>query len=106
MSGDAISVDVELLHQHAGLVSQLASDANQALSAVQSVNLSGGAFGLLCSWMVPPVSMVSQAVGSTIQQGGEVIERSATQIRAAAEDFQRYEESVIDAVRSLDRNLG
>ncbi|REC98258.1 excreted virulence factor EspC (type VII ESX diderm) [Microbacterium sp. AG157] len=106
MSGGDIRVDVELLHQHAGLVDQLASDAAQALSAVQSVNLSGGAFGLLCSWMVPPVSSVSQAVGSAIQQGGDAIERSASQLRDAAGDFQRYEESVVDVVRSLERGLG
>lgn len=105
MSGSDIRVDVELLHQHAGLVDQLASDAGQALSAVQSINLSGGAFGLLCAWMVPPVGMVSQAVGSAIQQGGETIERTASQLRDAAGDFQRYEESVVDVVRNLERGL-
>ncbi|OZD55570.1 hypothetical protein CH252_06865 [Rhodococcus sp. 06-1477-1B] len=106
MSGGDIRVDVELLHQHAGLVDQLASDAAQALSAVQSINLSGGAFGLLCAWMVPPVGMVSQAVGSAIQEGSQTIERTASQIRDAAGDFQRYEESVVDVVRSLERGLG
>ncbi|KQM38533.1 type VII secretion target [Microbacterium sp. Leaf203] len=106
MSGGNIRIDAELLNQHAGHVDQLASDAAQALSAVQSINLSGGAFGLLCAWMVPPVGVVSQAVGSAIQQGSRTIERTASQIRDAAGDFQRYEDSVVDVVRSLERGLG
>lgn len=106
MSGGDIRVDVDLLQQHAGLVDQLASDAAQALSAVQSIHLSGGAFGLLCAWMVPPVGVVSQAVGSAIEQGSQTIERTAAQIRDAAGDFQRYEESVVDVVRGLERGLG
>lgn len=106
MSGDDIRVDVELLHQHAGLVQQLTSDAAQALSAVQSINLSGGAFGLLCSWMVPPVGLVSQAVASAIHEGTEMIDHTAQQIRDAAGEFRSYEESVVDAVRGLERGLG
>lgn len=106
MSGGDIRVDVELMHQHAGLVDQLASDASQALAALQSINLSGGAFGLLCSWMVPPVGIVSQVMGSAVQAEGETIQRTAQQLRDAASDFQTYEDSVVDIIRGLERGLG
>lgn len=105
MSDGDIRVDVELLHQHAGLVQQLTSDASQALAAVRSINLSGGAFGVLCSWLVPPVSVVSQAVASAIQEGGATIDGMAQQIREVADEFRSYEETVINVVHDLERGL-
>jgi len=105
VSDGDIRVDVELLHQHAGLVQQLTSDASQALAAVRSINLSGGAFGVLCSWLVPPVSVVSQAVASAIQEGGATIDGMAQQIREVADEFRSYEETVINVVHDLERGL-
>ena len=61
-----IAIDTDTLRQHASGVERLAADAVEALSAVQSINLSGGAFGVLCSFCVPPVGIVSAAVGAAI----------------------------------------
>lgn len=106
MSGADIRIDAELLHEHAGRVEGLTADAAQALSAIRSVSLSGGAFGLLCSWMVPPFAMASEMVGSAIQAGEDVIERTGDAVRGMAGDFQRFEDSVVDVVRGLEKGLG
>ncbi len=103
--GDIV-IDTDTLRQHASGVERLAADAVEALSAVQSVNLSGGAFGVLCSFFVPPVGIVSAAVGAAIDAGEGAIERTGREIRAVADDFQTYEDSVVDTVRSLDGELG
>jgi len=105
VSGGDIRVDADLLHEHAARMEQLSGDAAQALSALQSMNLSGGAFGLLCSWMVPPFAMASDAVGSAIRAGEDVIERTGEAVRGMASDFREFEESVVDTVRSLEQGL-
>lgn len=106
MTADEISVDGDLLRQHAARVDQLATDAAEALAAIGSIDLSGGAFGIMCAWMVPPVAVVSAAVGSAISSGRDLITRSATEIREVAGDFDEHERSVVDAVRSLEAGLG
>lgn len=102
MSVGEIKVDADLIQQHATRVDQLAADAAEAVSAIRSINLSGGAFGMMCAWMVPPVAVVSSAVGSAISSGQDVITRTASEIRLAASDFATHEQAVIDGVRSFD----
>ncbi|SDP13967.1 Excreted virulence factor EspC, type VII ESX diderm [Microbacterium testaceum StLB037] len=106
MSAGDIRVDADLLHEHAARIEQLSGDAAQALSALQSISLSGGAFGVLCSWMVPPFSMATDAVGTAIRAGEDVIERTGEAVRGMASDFREFEDSVIDVVRSLEQGLG
>ncbi|MBZ4488096.1 hypothetical protein LQ938_11520 [Microbacterium sp. cx-55] len=106
MSAGEIRVDADLIQQHASRVEQLASDAAEAVSAINSINLSGGAFGLLCAWMVPPVSMLSGVVSSAISGGEDLIGRTATEIRAALGEFDQYEESVTQSVANIEKALG
>lgn len=102
MSAGDIRVDADTLQQHASGVEQLAASAAEALGAVRSVNLSGGAFGLMCAWMVPPVATVSSAVASAISSGGDTISRTAEEIRLAAGDFETHEQSAVDMVQGVE----
>jgi hypothetical protein len=85
---------------------QLASDAAEAASALQSVNLGGGAFGVLCAWIVPPVSLVSSAVAQHISAAEGVLERTGEEMRSAVTDFETYEQAVTQATETIESGLG
>lgn len=101
-----IRMDADILLQHASRVQQLASDAAEAASAIQSVNLGGGAFGVLCAWIVPPVGMVSGAVSQHISGAEGVLERTGQELRAVVADFDTFEETVIQVTKHLEGVLG
>lgn len=96
-----IRVDADVMLQHASRMQQLAQDAAEAAAAIQSINLGGGAFGLLCAWMVPPVAMVSGAVAEHISGAEGVLE-----MRAVVQDFDGYEEAAAQVARSIEGSLG
>lgn len=103
MSGEQIRIDADVIQQHASKGEQLASDAAEAVSAIGSINLSGGAFGVLCAWMVPPVAVVSTAVSQAISGGQDLISRTASEVRAVVSDFDSYEQAVIEAVQGMEK---
>ncbi|QCQ17194.1 hypothetical protein [Microbacterium sp. RG1] len=101
-----IKVDADIMLQHASRMQQLAQDAAEAAAAIQSINLGGGAFGLLCAWMVPPVAVVSGAVAEHINGAEGVLERTGNAMRAVVRDFEGYEDAVAQAARSIEGRLG
>ena len=101
-----IRVDADVMLQHASRMQQLAQDAAEAAAAIQSLNLGGGAFGLLCAWMVPPVAMVSGAVAEHISGAEGVLERTGQEMRAVVQDFDGYEEAAAQVARSIEGSLG
>lgn len=103
---DNISVDADLMLQHASRMQQLASDAAEAASAIQSVNIGGGAFGVLCAWMVPPVGIVSGAVAQHIDGAEGVLDKTGTEMRAVVSDFDGYEEAVVQVSQSIEGHIG
>lgn len=102
---DEIRIDADLMAQHARRIQQLTRDAAEATAAIKSINLGGGAFGALCAWMVPPVSMVSDAVSKHISGAEHVLERTGQEIQAVVRDFDSYEEEVLRAVRAIESDL-
>ena len=52
MAGE-IRSDPDILRGHARGVTVIAEDLDDALAAARSVDLSGGAFGVLCAFLVP-----------------------------------------------------
>jgi hypothetical protein len=104
VSGD-IRVDADVLHQHAAVIDQLAAEAGRAVSAISSVNLSGGAFGVMCAFLVPPVAIVSGAVGAAIANGQDAISRTAGELRLAVGDFAQREQSTVDTIEGVGRAL-
>ncbi|MDQ1131036.1 type VII secretion target [Microbacterium sp. SORGH_AS_0888] len=106
MSAGEIRIDPDVLLQHASKVDQLASDAAEAVAAIQSVNLSGGAFGPMCMWMIPPVAVVSAVAAAGISAEQGLITRTATEARGVVRDFDAYEQSVRGTIQGLDKALG
>lgn len=101
-----ISIDADVMRQHAARIEQLSADAAEAAAALRSVPLGGGAFGLLCAWIVPPISVVAGAVSAHINGAEDILERTGEELRGAVSDFETFEDTVVQAVRSIEGQLG
>ncbi|WEG08614.1 type VII secretion target [Microbacterium horticulturae] len=104
MTGN-IAIDADVLLAHARKVAGFADDVDTALSAVNSVNLGGGAFGLLCAWMAPPAHAVSNVITSHTRESRQVLERTQRQLRNTVEDYSELEESHKAVLRALGGGL-
>ncbi len=100
-----IRVDPEVVSYHAARIERTAADAHLAVTAAQSMNVGGGAFGLLCSFLVAPAMVTTEAAKLALVSVEDVISRSATVLRAGVGDFDRFEDTVIDTVRELVSNV-
>lgn len=98
---DKIAIDSEMLSAHAGRVDAVASGVDLALSAASSINLGGGAFGLMCSFLVMPTMAVSAMAVNSISSAGEMVTRSAKEVRGMALDFERNEEHVHNQIAKI-----
>ena len=99
--GGQIRVDPDVVTYHATRIEQAASDAHVAVTAAQSLNVAGGAFGLMCAFLVTPAMVTTEAAKLMLVSVENLISRSATVLRAGVGDFDRYEDTAIDTVRAL-----
>lgn len=105
MTGE-IAVDADVLTAHARKVAGIADDVSTAVGAVRSVALGGGAFGVLCGWMVAPAEIVSDVIATHARASREALERTEQQLHATVADFTELEASHVAALRELGRGLG
>ncbi|WP_308492530.1 hypothetical protein [Microbacterium terrisoli] len=101
-----IAWDFDLLRDHARAVVRIGGDVEEAASAVRSLSLSGGAFGMLCSFLVPPAAAITQVAARMIDGSEALMQRTGTQLRGLAGDAEAFEQDVVDAVKILDGELG
>lgn len=103
---DRISIDFDLLEQHARRVDLVASDVALAQDAASSINVGGGAFGLMCAFLVPPAALVSSLATSALASAQGMVERSARELRAVGTDFGTTEDAIVtdlaEFVKALD----
>jgi len=102
---DRIAVDSELIGSHASRLSVVASDISVARDAGSSGGLNAEAFGVLCSFLVPPATMVADAARSLIGAAEDMVRRSATEIVGVGSDMDAYEQKVLEAIRALETGL-
>lgn len=102
---EKVSVDPEVVDYHLARVEQAAADAHLAVTAAQSMNVAGGAFGVLCSFLVAPALVTTEAAKLTLVSVEKLISRSAKTLRAGVADFDRHETHVIGTVRGLQADL-
>ncbi|MDQ4215260.1 hypothetical protein [Microbacterium capsulatum] len=91
MSG-SIALDFDLGRQHAARVGRVASDVRMAQDAASSLDLAGGAFGVMCSFLVPPAVLVSQVAVGTISSVSAMLGRAETEFLGVVADFEAMEE--------------
>lgn len=102
---DIIAVDSDLLARHAGRVEQVASDIGVAVEAAKSMNVARGAFGLMCSFLVPPVLTVTTLATHALASSQRLVERSSRELRKGVDGFARNEDDVIDVIEGLRKSL-
>lgn len=102
---DLIAVDTETVRRHAQRVGQIAADVRVAENAAASMNVGGGAFGLMCAFLVPPAQLVSSIAASTIAAAATMLEQSEEQLRGLANDFDEGEQQQLDTINALIRSV-
>ncbi|WP_431837134.1 type VII secretion target [Cellulomonas sp. Y8] len=106
MSG-GFEVDTEVLRRHGTRVGQVAGDLGTAQAAAGSIDLHGGAFGVLCSFLPGIVSGVDSAARDAVTAMREATDGMITELGAMARSIdeadQRVEERMRSIVRVLDR---
>lgn len=102
---DLIAVDTETVRMHAQRVGQIASDVRLAQDAAGSMNLGGGAFGVMCAFLVPPAQIVSSMAIGAIASAATMLEQSEEQLRGLADDFDEGEQRQLDTIDGLNAAL-
>ena len=95
---EKISIDTDAIEAHARHVDQVADDVRLAVQAAGQTMLSAGAFGLMCSWMIPPFLATAGAATAAMGSTASALDRSARELRGVGTDFANYEEDVIAAL--------
>lgn len=105
MTGPVIAIDVDTLRAHASRVATVQSDVAEAAAAVRSLDLAGGAFGILCAFLVPPAQIVAAIAESMIVAADSMLERTGDELRAIATHVEAQEREIADDLRALHRQL-
>ena len=99
--GDMIALDFDVARQHAARVARVGSDVRLAQDAAGSLNLGGGAFGLMCSFLVPPAQLVSQVAVGTISSVSALLGRAESELLGVVSDFEAMEHDFSTRYRRL-----
>lgn len=102
---ELIAVDTETIRRHAQRVGQVASDVRLAHDAAGSMNVGGGAFGVMCAFLVPPAQLVSSIAIGAIASAATMLEQSEEQLRGLADDFDEGEQRQIATIDGLVSSL-
>ncbi|AKV87769.1 type VII secretion target [Microbacterium sp. CFBP9023] len=98
---ELIAVDTETVRRHAQRVGQIASDVRLAENAAGSMNVGGGAFGVMCAFLVPPAQLVSSIAIGAISAAATMLEQSEEQLKGLADDFDEGEQRQLDTISGL-----
>ena len=97
-----LSIDPGELATHGAHVTAVADTADQAASAAAGMNLGGGAFGIMCAFMVPPLQLLSAPATGMLQAVAANVRAAGDTITAAAHMFEENDQelaAVSDRIR-------
>ncbi|MFE1646753.1 hypothetical protein [Microbacterium sp. P01] len=103
---DRIALDQDLIIAHAARVQQVASDIQVARDAATSTSMGGGAFGILCSFLVAPATIAASMAGTAISSAEGMVRRSATEVKGVATDMAAFEDDLVAAIGQIESTLG
>jgi hypothetical protein len=102
MVSDQLLVDPAQMQTHAGRVGQVADLARQARQAAAGMNLGGGAFGIMCNFLVTPLQLLSAPAIGFLDRVAESVEATGEAFNTAAGMFDQAE---ADSVADIEREL-
>jgi hypothetical protein len=100
-----IAIDADALRQHATAMRQVAADVQEAVEAARGIDLAGGAFGIMCSFLVPPAQLASTAAISGIASSKGMLDRTADEVVEVATETEGAEAERVRALQSLQKGL-
>ena len=100
-----IAIDADLVVTHARRVEVVADDIGVAAAAARSTDMSGGAFGVLCSFLVPAAATVTSMAVRAIDSIEGMLLRSAVEVRGVADDVSQFDDRARSVLSALDREL-
>jgi hypothetical protein len=103
---DEIAVESSALRAQAAEVERVGGAVDYARDAARSMNLTGGAFGLMCAFLVPTAVGVTQIAANAMAETAAMLQREADALRAIADDFENTEKRASDDLRALSTELG
>lgn len=86
-----INIDYDLLRAEAKAIGRVADSVDQGIAAVQSINLAGGAFGVMCAFIVPYAAVATSVALQAFTDTAEMLRREADALDAVAQDFEALE---------------
>ena len=102
---DGFQVDTDVLRRHATRVSQVAGDIGTAQAAAASSDLSGGAFGVLCSFLPPIVASTDQVAKDAISAVREATDGMVAELAAMARSIDLTDQAVETRMEQISRAL-
>lgn len=83
-----VKVEPAVLRAHAAKVADISDGVASAKSASAATDLGGGAFGILCSFMVPPLSAVKTVADLAIDAAAGAVEKTVGDLKAVADSYE------------------
>jgi hypothetical protein len=100
-----VSLDVDVLRHQASRVEQLGSEVAEASAAIASMNLGGGAFGVLCGFLVVPAAAAGGAARLMTDGCANLLQRAGTQLRHVVSDTEQREHDIAESLRAIERGI-
>lgn len=100
-----IAIDGELIDYHVARVERVAADVHVAVDAGRSMNVAGGAFGLMCASLVPLAMATSNAATDALASVEQLLHRSGKQLREGVGDFHAHELAITDVLRGVSADI-
>ena len=101
-----LKVEPSVLRSHAAKVAEISDGVASAKSASGATNLAGGAFGIMCSFMVPPLSAVKGVADLVIDSAAGAIEETVGDLKDVADSYEDTDVANSKALNDITALLG
>ena len=101
-----LRIDPQGLAAHAARISNIADQADLARQAAVSMNLGGGAFGLMCAFLVPPLELISTPAEGFLGAIAEDVRAAANALSWSAQEFADTEKQITNSLYGLADQIG
>jgi hypothetical protein len=101
-----ISIDPAVLRRCGSDLTRVAEGLGDASARIAGASISSAAFGTMNSWMVSPITSVSDKSTTLIAESGKVTAAVGDAADASADDFDAMEDAIMAVISGLEAGLG
>lgn len=100
-----VVVDTGAMRSHASAVDGIAARLAEAADASATMAIPDMAFGLLCSFLVPPAMLVQTLAAGTVSGAASAMEGISSSITGAAEAYDAIDHFVQDSLSKITKAM-